>query len=80
MCLQVIRLAERRLRRLQQLYLGQFDRLQHVLKSKRRTYLLEVAREKETMSECSLTSLSAYYMEMDIMSNRGLAGSHNCCL
>ena len=77
MCLQVIRLAERRLRRLQQLYLGQFDRLQHVLKSKRRTYLLEVAREKETMSECSL---SAYYMEMDIMSNRGLAGSHNCCL
>ena len=50
-CLQVVRLAERRLRRLQHLYLGQFDRLQHVLKTKRRAYLLEVAREKETMSE-----------------------------
>lgn len=50
MC-QVVRLAEQRLVRLQRLYLGQFQRLKHVLAHKRRAYLLDVAREKETMSE-----------------------------
>ncbi|XP_043237098.1 KAT8 regulatory NSL complex subunit 2-like isoform X2 [Amphibalanus amphitrite] len=50
---EVIRLAERRLRRLQHLYLGQFERLQHVMKNKRRAFLLEVAREKEAMKSIS---------------------------
>ncbi|XP_037092785.1 KAT8 regulatory NSL complex subunit 2-like [Pollicipes pollicipes] len=50
---EVVRLAEQKLRRLQRLYRGQFQRLQHVLQTKRRAYLIEVAREKETMKSIS---------------------------
>lgn len=44
-------ITKEKLKRLQSLYIDQFQRLQHVLKEKRRNYLHSVKREKETLCE-----------------------------
>lgn len=47
---EVVTISKEKMQRLQSLYVEQFQRLQYVLREKRRQYLLDVKKEKETAS------------------------------
>lgn len=49
---ELVTLSKQKMERLQQLYIDQFQRLQYVLKEKRKQYLLDLKKEKETL--CSI--------------------------
>lgn len=47
---ELVTISKEKMQRLQTLYIDQFQRLQHVLREKRRQYLHEVKKEKESLS------------------------------
>lgn len=47
---EVVTISNEKMQRLQNLYIDQFQRLQYVLREKRRQYLHEIKKEKETLS------------------------------
>lgn len=47
---EVATISKEKMQRLQALYIDQFQRLQYVLREKRRQYLLDIKKEKETLS------------------------------
>lgn len=47
---EVATISKEKMQRLQALYIEQFQRLQYVLREKRRQYLLDIKKEKETLS------------------------------
>lgn len=47
---EVVSISKEKMQRLQSLYIDQFQRLQYVLREKRRQYLQDIKKEKETLS------------------------------
>lgn len=47
---EVVSISKEKMQRLQSLYMDQFQRLKHVLREKRRQYLIDLKKEKETCS------------------------------
>ena len=47
---EVVTISKEKMQQLQSLYIDQFQRLQYVLREKRRQYLLDLKKEKETLS------------------------------
>lgn len=61
---EAVRLSELKLIKLQGLYRDQITHLQHVLKQRRRSYLQDIRRERETY--CNLQNLLAIHIDIHI--------------